>query len=155
MEHKLKHIKFSHKTTYNKNYSQYECYCGKQFVAQEAHVKAGKIRSCGCFRRKAASERHTTHGHSKGKTNTPTYWTWKAMKLRCYNPNSEKYPTYGARGITICDQWKNDFSQFLKDMGLRPEGKTIDRIDVDGIYEPSNCRWADRKTQSRNRRINK
>jgi len=77
------------------------------------------------------------------------------MKMRCNNPNDEHYPDYGARGIRVCDRWVNDFKAFVADMGERPEGLTLDRIDVDGNYEPSNCRWADYFTQNNNTRRNK
>lgn len=86
----------------------------------------------------------------RGMKNTPTYRSWRAMKTRCLNKNHGYYWRYGGRGITICQRWLNSFSNFLADMGERPVGKTLDRINNDGNYEPTNCRWADRKTQSEN-----
>lgn len=93
------------------------------------------------------------HGHSvngpDGKP-TRTYHTWRAMRKRCLYPSHHRYPRYGGRGITICPEW-DDFSKFLADMGERPEGRTLDRIDTDGNYELSNCRWATPKEQRANR----
>lgn len=95
------------------------------------------------------------HGHSPkhGKL-SPTYQSWSAMKQRCLNPNSADYFRYGGRGIQICDSWR-EFEAFLRDMGERPEGATLDRVDVNGNYEPGNCRWATCKQQGRNRRDNR
>jgi len=82
---------------------------------------------------------------------SPIFRTWANMRQRCYNPNSPQYPNYGGRGISICERW-NDFNTFVQDMGPRPDGHSIDRIDVDGNYEPSNCRWATNSEQLSNRR---
>jgi hypothetical protein len=83
---------------------------------------------------------------------TPTYESWRNMIRRCYNPSLRLYPLYGGRGITVCDRWKRSYFNFLTDMGDMPEGMSIDRIETNGNYEPSNCRWADDVTQRRNRR---
>ena len=91
---------------------------------------------------------------SHGMSGTPTYRSWTHMRDRCRNPSNDSWDYYGGRGITICDEW-HSFEQFLADMGERPEGTSIDRIDVNGNYEPSNCRWADAKTQVENRRERK
>lgn len=92
--------------------------------------------------------------NKKFRARRPLYRTWDGIKQRCYNPNDTKYKYYGNRGIEVCKRWlgEDGFNNFLKDMGERPSPKhTIDRVDVNGDYEPSNCRWADTKTQSRNR----
>ncbi len=93
--------------------------------------------------------RNTKHGMS----GTPTHRSWKDMRARCNNPKDSDYKDYGGRGILVCDSW-NDFGSFLEDLGERPRGHSLDRIDVNGNYEPSNCRWADAKTQANNKRNN-
>lgn len=87
-----------------------------------------------------------------GKCYTRTYKTWRAMLDRCNRSGINGYKNYGGRGITVCEQWKSSFENFLKDMGERPDGHVIDRIDVNGNYESGNCRWVTRKQSSRNRR---
>ncbi len=97
--------------------------------------------------RKAGLTR-TTHGLSK----TGAYSSWQAMRHRCTNPDADNYPHYGGRGITICDRWLDSVEAFVEDMGPRPLGMTLDRIDVDGNYEPGNVRWATAKEQRANQR---
>lgn len=94
-----------------------------------------------------------THGHTRGRSTTPEFRTWVAMRQRCHYPNSEKYPEYGAQGIKVCDRWRTSFEAFLADMGPRPAGTTLDRYpNQSGDYEPSNCRWATAKEQAQNRK---
>ena len=89
------------------------------------------------------------------KISKPLYKTWEGIKLRCYNPNFKQYKDYGGRGIKMCDRWKKSYREFEKDMGERPEGMTLDRIDVNGDYTPDNCRWATWVQQNNNKRNNK
>lgn len=105
---------------------------------------------CGDCRRIQSGRNNQTHGHA-GKRWSKTYQTWTAMKSRCSNPNDDHWEQYGGRGITVCEDWRT-FEGFLRDMGERPAMRTLDRIDVDGNYEPSNCRWATVAEQNLNRR---
>jgi hypothetical protein len=134
------------------------CTCGTEKVIQERYVLKGNTRSCGCLFIEtsiAKVKAMEKHGHAReGSKRTPTYLSWRAMRMRCENPKHDNYPMYGGRGIKICERWLV-FENFLADMGERPEGTTLDRINPNGHYEPSNCRWADKTEQSRNRRNTK
>jgi hypothetical protein len=95
---------------------------------------------------------HIKHGHNRRSATSRTYTCWSAAIGRCTNRNNTKYPIYGGRGITVCARWRYSFENFLADMGEKPIGLSIDRIDVNGNYEPGNCRWATAKQQRQNQR---
>lgn len=97
---------------------------------------------------------HTRFQPKHGMKDTPEYRAWFDMRQRCSNPSRKAYKTHGARGIRVCPEWQESFEAFFADMGPRPDGFSLDRIDNDGNYEPQNCRWADTKTQQRNKRTN-
>ena len=111
------------------------CDCGQYTTVLRGNLRSGITKSCGCFAREQAKIAHTTHG-MKG---TPVYRTWTSMNNRCTNINDEHYKYYGERGITVCKRWKNSFVLFLEDMGDRPKGKTIERINNDLGYFKENC----------------
>ena len=131
-----------------------ECKCGKLFVTDGWKVRNGKTKSCGCLSRELFIKRATKHGMSESRI----YHTHRGMLARCYNKNSVEYHNYGGRGIIVCDEWrgKEGFEEFLKwslENGYK-ENLSIDRINVNGNYEPQNCRWATQKEQGNNTRKN-
>lgn len=131
------------------------CSCGNEVIVRGAELrKANGTRSCGCLNKEIVGNLNRSHG----MYGTKIYKTWAKIKSRCLNPADKRYKDYGGRGITICDEWKNDFRAFFDFVSklehYGDENYTLDRIDVNGDYEPGNVRWADWKTQARNKRNN-
>lgn len=131
------------KKEYGEQFWLCECICGTKKVIIGSTLKCGRSKSCGC-KGKDWCRRHGMEG-------TLTYSTWGSMKARCNNPSSNLYANYGGRGIKLSESWM-DFVNFYADMGKKPKGKSIDRIDADGDYCKENCRWASTKEQGRNKR---
>ena len=126
------------------------CDCGNRKEIIEYNLKSGHTKSCGCLSRDSTASRFTEHG----KCATPEYWAWSNMIQRCTNPKNKRYKQYGARGITVCEPWRSSFTVFLRDIGQKPSPRhTLERINNDGNYEPSNCKWATYKEQSQNQRF--
>lgn len=129
------------------------CACGTVWDVEYYTLISGKVISCGCYRREMLSRTKATHGESRVGALTAEYRCWRWMKKRCLNPSSIGWADYGGRGITVCDRWLADYLNFLTDMGRKPSPvHSLDRIDVNGNYEPSNCKWATLSEQARNRR---
>lgn len=128
------------------------CDCGNIKPVRSCTLLNGRTTSCGCFNKELASQRAKTHGKSKSRI----YNIWCGMHTRCYNPKRKAYADYGGRGITICDEWKNDFQMFY-DWAMAngyADNLTIDRVDVNRNYEPQNCKWSEAQRQANNRRSN-
>ena len=125
------------------------CQCGKEVTVKSTRLRSGDTKSCGCIRGVAK----TTHGHTWKGGATPEYDAWKSLRARCKNPKTRSYHLYGGRGITVCERWDNSFEAFLEDMGTKPSPEhSLDRINTNGNYEPSNCRWATNEEQRANKR---
>ncbi|KKM72229.1 hypothetical protein LCGC14_1422620 [marine sediment metagenome] len=130
------------------------CDCSKEKIIIGSHLKNGNTKSCGCLQKEIASISHAKHGHKTRAKTSKTYQSWQSMIKRCVNPKNKDYLHYGGRGIKVCQRWRNSFENFLKDMHEAPEGYQIDRIDNDGNYCKSNCRWVTSRINNRNKRNN-
>jgi hypothetical protein len=130
------------------------CSCGEITKVFGSNLRSGHTQSCGCLTKEITAQRNRAnirHGHCVAYKSTRIYRIWSSMLERCRTPQHRAYKHYGGRGIRVCEQWLI-FENFLADMGERPPGRSLDRIDNDGNYEPSNCRWATQTEQVRNRR---
>lgn len=126
------------------------CDCGKKTVASTTALRQGKQLSCGCLRDEKLVKRSVKHGATRGYKWTKEYKAWTAAKQRCENPNNRRYYRYGLRGIKMCDRWRDSFNNFLDDMGDKKPKTSLERLDLNGDYEPGNCIWANAKTQMNN-----
>jgi hypothetical protein len=130
------------------------CSCGKQFEAIGTNISCGSTSSCGCYREELRKELTKTHGEAGTETKTVEYETWIRMKARCYDTTNSRHKHYASKGISVCEEWRNDYAAFLAYVGRRPSLKhSLDRIDNDGNYEPGNVRWATKKQQTINRNV--
>lgn len=131
------------------------CDCGNKIIVTVNHFQGGAVKSCGCRRIKKSRERAIKRNTTHGNVGHPLFQTWYDMLRRCNDHRNGSYKNYGHRGIKVCKRWEKSFDAFVDDVGPRPSnGYTLDRINVDGHYEPENCRWATQKMQCRNTRRN-
>jgi len=135
----------------NRVYFLCRCDCGTEKEVIIKNLRSGQSTSCGCIGRAKVTERNKTHGLRF----TRTWRIWQAMKNRCHNPNTVQYKNYGGRGIKVCDEWRKDFMAFYNYVGEAPAGKSIDRIDNNGNYEPGNVQWSTAREQGKNKTTNR
>lgn len=139
---------YSHSDKWGEAMWQCKCDCGTEKVVRSSDLRYGTSTSCGCRNAELASKRKWMHG----KSGTPEFVSYHAMRRRCYDKQHRAYKWYGGRGVIVCDRWLNNFELFLSDMGQRPDGWTLDRIDPEKDYGPENCRWSPWDVQARNKR---
>lgn len=144
-----------HAEPYKGKYRQWlvRCACGAEKVVMDQSLRSGATSSCGCLALEMLTD-SAIHGHAAGRKQTKEYMAWRDMMQRCYNPKNPSYHNYGGRGITVCEAW-HAFTGFLADMGLAPEGLTLDRVNESRNYEKLNCAWADWLDQGCHKRTNR
>lgn len=125
------------------------CDCGNTTIASGPSMKAGLVESCGCLYKESRKTCNSKHGMSHSRE----YHSWMSMKQRCYNPKTDYYDCYGGRGIVVSERWRDSFEAFYEDLGDCPEGMSLERVDVHGNYEPSNCKWDTASNQGFNTRM--
>ena len=152
---RLTAVRFNHMDKYRNQHWLFKCDCGQEKIIRVISVKLGKTKSCGCLQRQKSSENLKKINTTHNMTYTKEYRAWCAMKSRVLNPNNINFKSYKKRNIKICEQWKNSFKQFYADMGKRPKGKKLCRINCNRNYEPKNCHWANEQNQQNNKRNNK
>lgn len=123
------------------------CGCGRHTTVEISNLRGGQVQSCGCL----CSSGTYRHGAARRGEPLPEYVVWLGMRQRCSNPKHVDYKNYGGRGIVVCRRW-NRFENFLADMGRRPVGHSIERVDVNGNYTPADCKWIPTREQSKNKR---
>lgn len=127
----------------------FQCDCGAEPVIKGTAVRLGRTSSCGCLHSEICAARLTTHGHRAGKRHDATYRAWQQINTACTDANAPQFREHGALGIAVCDAWRTDFAAFLADMGARPAGTKLSRIDAAAGFTPDNCRWIDLESRSR------
>ena len=136
-------------------YSLCLCDCGVERLVASHDLKAGKSKGCGCERNRRFGVARGAQLRTHGMTRRTEFQVWTDMNRRCHDPRRPDFKNYGARGIAVCEEWRNSFEAFYRDMGERPDGCTLDRMNNSGPYSKQNCIWAPRKTQERNKRTSR
>ncbi len=137
-----------HDTPRHHAYWRFKCDCGETTIANGAAVRAGRTQSCGCLHREISAERLTLHGHRAKKRHDPTYRAWQQINTYCTNTASPRFRDFGAQGIAVAPRWAENYELFLADMGERPPGKILVRLDPNRDFMPGNCRWATVRSRS-------